>query len=996
MKLRALTPSGAHLGAWRACTFATLYHRSLHASPHAARVQADAPAVTSCAFRARSADASARRVAAEGTLSSALGAQVAEAMAGRGKLDAAQALLHKLQARLREIDALCAQSRDLIRHDDLVRQLATVRTNFDATLSRATTILDLPEEAADTLAALAQESELVVVFEELVALDAKCVIAQRLFEDGEANGGGGSVGIGGRRGSTTTVAARNAAHRARVASYFGKVDAARETFEEKMWGALREAVHLGDSGSAAAVRVLRVVQEQEAMDAQRSVDSRGAVPPRRYRAAALAAVEAAIDERCATLLPADVMPPENEDGSSLPFNFEALLSDVKECFHGVADIYDFIVPCFPTDYDVWQVVVRRYHARLVLFYDRLAALPLPPNNTHILALVACHESYVAMMFDFGVPDEWVDITPVPMPYEAPPPAGDGKKGGRGGVNKNVREAVAAADAEARARAKEAAAAAGGNWEGAAVVSADATARALLTGIALDTAGLTVNLASGLAYGTMGVVKSVGNLVTGKGLRGGHAADDVAAPPAQAARATAPSSELWVPGTGGGLYHLLDIYVKRMRESTATWMTNMVAADLAMPPAEAEGGRLWTPAGTDFFRILNDQLEAVTAVTRGELLVRVVVAISALMLDFQRLQNGAVERPLAELSLEVLCAYVNNNERCYDLSNEMLEGLKDAAPDEEAAARLEVLEITDEARALCADDMCARVALRADVCCPLDAAGLPEHCDCGDEEDRRLQCAPPSCARRTCACYAACGANLACVRTWCPDAPPRATPLTHTPALPVFADPGFASVFAALFTSADWWSGATCDTLCATIVDYFGDLAAWLTESFFKRVAEAVMERTVASYCAALFTQCASIKTGTMTRIAADEEALRATFQPYCREAQLATAFQSLTDLRDLACASTEAEIGAAFGTMLTNTPGTTVDVVERILAMRDDIPKPVKKQIVHACAEQWHHRNGTTAGGLAGAAAALGGATLATAAAISEAIKAASKSRWFG
>jgi hypothetical protein len=77
-------------------------------------------------------------------------------------------------------------------------------------------------------------------------------------------------------------------------------------------------------------------------------------------------------------------------------------------------------------------------------------------------------------------------------------------------------------------------------------------------------------------------------------------------------------------------------------------------------------------------------------------VRVVVAISALMLDFQRLQNAAVDRPLPELSLEVLCAYVNNNERCFDLSNDMLEGLKEAALDEEAAARLEVLEITDQA------------------------------------------------------------------------------------------------------------------------------------------------------------------------------------------------------------------------------------------------------------------------------------------------------------
>ena len=905
-------------------------------------------------FAPTSADAVARRVAAEGTLSTALGAQVAEAMSGRSRLDAAQTTLKSLQARLREIDALCALCKDLISHDDLIRQLATVRTNFGATLERATTILDLPEEAAETLAALEQEPELVVIFEELVALDAKCAVAQRLFEDGDA----AESELGGAAGAAARSRKRsNAEHRARVASYFGKVDAAREAFEAQMWAVLRKAVHLGSDGACDCVRVVRVVQQQEAMDAQRAEDARSGAPPpppRRYRIAALQAVERAVDDRCAELLP-DPVPPlsqgapprEYDDDDDHPrkrvepkddgsVTMEELMMDVRDCMHDLEEIHTYIVPCFPEDYNVWEVFVRRYHVRLVRFYDRLdASAGSDASNADILAVVGCHEEYEAVMRTLAVPPPWCDMTPVPLPIEPPPSAGGagGKAGGKGAKDKkglgaitsvtNTRDAVAAADADARARAKAAAAESGGNWEGAGVVPVDSTARALLTGIALDTAGLTVNLAAGLATGTIGVVKGVGNLVTGKGLWGASADAEEEAP-AQAPQPKHPSAELWTPGTGFGYGRLLDLYVKRMRENTAGWMRNMVAADLALPPMEAEGGKLFTPAGVDFFRILNDQIEAVVAVTRGELLVRVVVAISALMLDFQRLQNAAVERPLSELSLEVLCAYVNNNERCFDLSNEMLESLKEAAPDEDAAARLDVLEITDQGFM-----DTARAAMKKVVDC-------------------------------------------------------------------MFADPGFASVFAALFASADWWSGATCDTLCATVVDYFGDLSAWLTESFFKRTAEAVMERTVASYCAALFVQCVSIKTGTMARIAADEEALRATFAPYCREAQLVTAFQTLTDLRDLACASTEAEISNAFGTMLTNAPGTTVEVVERILALRDDIPKPVKKTIVSACAEQWHHRNGTTAGGLAAAAAALGGATAATAAAIHEAITKAAKGRWFG
>ena len=174
------------------------------------------------------------------------------------------------------------------------------------------------------------------------------------------------------------------------------------------------------------------------------------------------------------------------------------------------------------------------------------------------------------------------------------------------------------------RIQQAAAATGGNWEGAAVVPVDEAARALLKGLAIETAGLTANIASGVASGTMVALKGVGSLMqAGIGLVTGRAGDaGAAAGGEEAAEPSAPprvipSSELWLPGMGGGLEKLMDAYVKRMRDSTAAWMANMVAADLELPPQEEEGGRLWTPAGVDFFRIINEQLEAVTEVTRCE-------------------------------------------------------------------------------------------------------------------------------------------------------------------------------------------------------------------------------------------------------------------------------------------------------------------------------------------------------------------------------------------
>ncbi len=248
-------------------------------------------------------------------------------MSGRSRLEACQEILRTLQSRFHEIDALCVECRDLIAHDDLIRLLSTVRTNFEATLSKVVTILDLPEEAAQTLEALTQETELVVVFEELVALDAKCATAQRLFEDGALASTASSAP------RKPGARARNEEHKQRVASYFQKVDAARFTFEDRMWAQLREAVHLGDTGAATCVRVLRVVQEQEAMDGERSAQKAGALPyaQRRYRQLAVAAVEQAVDERCAALLPAKLEP---RDGDEEIIMAEVLL-DVQECFKGL-------------------------------------------------------------------------------------------------------------------------------------------------------------------------------------------------------------------------------------------------------------------------------------------------------------------------------------------------------------------------------------------------------------------------------------------------------------------------------------------------------------------------------------------------------------------------------------------------------------------------------------------------------------------------------------
>lgn len=52
------------------------------------------------------------------------------------------------------------------------------------------------------------------------------------------------------------------------------------------------------------------------------------------------------------------------------------------------------------------------------------------------------------------------------------------------------------------------------------------------------------------------------------------------------------------------------------------------------PKEQDNGRLWTPGAVDFFRIVNEQVDAVAGVTRGDFLLHTAQAVLEAMLDFQ--------------------------------------------------------------------------------------------------------------------------------------------------------------------------------------------------------------------------------------------------------------------------------------------------------------------------------------------------------------------------
>ena len=184
----------------------------------------------------------------------------------------------------------------------------------------------------------------------------------------------------------------------------------RETmgkFEERLWSLIRNFIVLGRDNPGMLVNAVRIVELQELVDKQLEASGHGApgctvqsacdrqapgpltlalcagaVKPKRYRKRCEQQIGMCIQDtfapllrNCAQLAAAG----ENTDKRT-----NEILDKAHDFVVQLADIYDFVSPCFPEKYAIFRVIFAEYHQHLAFMLDCIGACAQQLANSDIL------------------------------------------------------------------------------------------------------------------------------------------------------------------------------------------------------------------------------------------------------------------------------------------------------------------------------------------------------------------------------------------------------------------------------------------------------------------------------------------------------------------------------------------------------------------------------------------------------------------------------------